>query len=304
MLTAACPDTVGQWGTPGAAHAHAGSHAQPDGWGAGAQPPAGLAPAVAGPRAAHGPGNVLHAVVGAVEPGPKPPGYYWGSPFSQPAAVLGGAAAVPSVNGSLPSTGAHPHMAGPGPGPGRGPGPGYLAPHAAPGHVHFQGGVGFAHHGAYAPQPAAYGGGGGDAGFDDTPMSPPEEERGAPPTALAPSAAQKTLHETLDAGPSRDRGVDAAARTGGARAPEESARAPDAAASKRPRLHHPAPDLTPNGLCSPALDSVAPLAANGHGSGGAHGGAPSAREGEPNERLAGVAAAAAAVAAGQVRNPI
>lgn len=196
--------------------------------------------------------------------------------------------------------GAHPHMAGPESGSGQGPGTGYVAP---PGHAQLQGGAGLAHYGAHAPQPAGYGGGGGDAGFDDTPMSPPEEERGAPPSAPAPSAARKPLHPTLSPAPDRDRGAHAAARAALARAPEGSAGAPDAAASKRVRLHDPAPGSTPNGVCTPVPDGAAPPAANGHGRGGAHAGAPGAREGDPDERLAHVAAAAAAVAAGQVRYP-
>ena len=294
-LTAACPDTAGPWGGPDGA---AGPHAQPDGWGAGAHPHTGPGPAAVGPWAAPGSGRALHAGAGAGEAGPKPPGYYWGLQYAQPAALSGEAAAAPSANGSLQSMGAHPHLAGPGPGSGQGPGTGYTAPL---GHAQFQGGAGLAHYGAHAPQPAGHGGGGGgDAGFDDTPMSPPEEERGAPPSA--PSAAQKPLLPTLSPAPDRDRAAHAAARTAGARAPEDGAGAPDAAAPKRARLHDAAPDPTPNGVCTPAADGAAPPAANGHGQGGADGGAPGAREGNPDKRLAHVAAAAAAVAAGQVRN--
>jgi hypothetical protein len=214
---------------------------------------------------------------------PKPPGYYWGSPFNQPNAHA--AAAGLGQNGGTRMPGSR--LAGE-PAAASAPAPGF----ANGGDARF---ASHAAHPASASDPGPY----PNPSFDETPMSPPEEDRGAPPRGATPSGR--------DGAPGREPGHFAhRARAGGTGARDADGGAPagapphDMRGAKRARYAPPpepggragAPQRAAAGargdLSGPAPPAACRAAYGGAAAGGGAGG-----------RLAGMAAAAADVAAGR-----
>jgi len=259
-------------GGGGAGRGHAG------GWAGAAGAPAsggqprgalGARPAPAGDRDGEG---------GAA--GSKPPGYYWGSPFNQPAAHA--TAAGLGLNGGSRAPGS------------RLAGEFAAASASAPGFAN-GGDARFASQAAY-PASASDLGRYPNPSFDETPMSPPEEDRGAPPRGATPSGRDSAPGREPDHSAHRARASGAGARDAEGGAPA-GASPHDMRGAKRARY---APPSEPGGRAGAPQRGAA--CAHGDLSGpaacrAAYAGA--AAGGGAGGRLAGVAAAAADVAAGR-----
>lgn len=273
------------------AHAQPGLPALPDGWAAGARPSRG-GPHLLGPLpgALPGPGDARLAGAHAAptnpgmnpalaDPGPKPPGYYWGSPFSQLAGL--------AQNGAAPRAS-----------------PGFPPPHSAA-----NGDVG---HTRFAPAPTAFRAEpDSNPGFEETPLSPPEEDRGAPPPAPMPLAMRQPLpYSAQNPKPRKPSIISAApnvrdAGSGAARGAPSHASDPDCPAGYKRARYYPPPNTASGAAGKPAASSAASGAweAAGNGAGpplAMRGGDPGAAGFDLDVWLADVAAAAADVGGGRL----